>query len=582
MDPIQVLVEREAAILQAAITSGLAVLFWLLYRRYRRASYLWWGGAWLCYTVRVILMIVFLGSRGQGWLYLHQVVTGWTAIGLLGAALSFERHTPFGPRYLLGGLFPVAWAYVTIYLLDSVLLAASLTVVLISAATIWTGLVFLRFRRRTGSVSAGFVGGTFLIWGLHHLDYPLLRAQGLLAPWSYYIDIVLILTVSVGVLLLVMEELQRGLQTLAQLSGELQRADRDDRTPALLERALGLAGVTGSALWTPDPAPDGLVSHAIGACRTWRGGQPRGELREAIRAAMATGRPILLHDRALPVGDDPNPLPFAGALPVTRDRAPWAVVVITGPASVPFAALDRDYLLALGQQIGAALEHAELNRRLRDRTAELERLSLRLIRQHEDQRRRLARELHDETAQVFSAMTLQLGLLGEAAHDTQARLRPLRALVEAGMESIRRVAEDLRPPLLDDLGLGPALQALVSDFRDRSAVGATFESRGALPRLADEAELALFRTLQEALANVARHADARAVHVTLGPDPEGMRLVVTDDGRGFDPDRRPEAGRMGLVGMQERLAAVGGTLRVAAAMGRGVRVEAVVPLRAEG
>lgn len=574
--------EREAAILQAAITIGLAVLFGLLHRRYRRPHFLWWSGAWLLYTVRVALIIVFLGTAGQRWLYLHQVATGWTAIAILGAALSFERRHYFRPAYAVAALFPVAWAYVTIFVLDNFLLAASLTVVLMSAATIWTGLVFLRFRRRTGSASAGFLAGVLLLWGLHHLDYPLLRAQGLLAPWSYYIDIVLILSLAVGVLLLVMEELRRGLRTLSSLSGDLHRVrGADGGAPRLLERALGLAGVTGSSLWHPDPAPGGNFSHGIGACAGWRGGAARGPLAEGMRQALESRRPILLGDGEISGPDGRiERAPFAGLVPVIRDDTARSVAVITGPGRAPFTALDEDFLLALGQQIGAALERADLDRRLADRTAELERLSVKLIHQHEDQRRRLARELHDETAQVFSAMKLQLGLLGESAGPGgQDRIGRMADLVDAGIDSIRSVADDLRPPLLDDLGLAAALQALAADFRERCAIPIRFERLGPVPPADDVAELALFRTLQEALANVARHAEAGTVEVTVAGDDGGVVLTVDDDGRGFHPDG-DNGGRMGLVGMQERLAAVGGGLTLRSAPGAGTRLVARVPASA--
>jgi len=200
-----------------------------------------------------------------------------------------------------------------------------------------------------------------------------------------------------------------------------------------------------------------------------------------------------------------------------------------------------------------------------------------LIRQHEDQRHRLARELHDETAQVFSAMTLQLGLLREESGDTGPRLDTLRGLVDTGMESIRRVADDLRPPVLDDLGLAAALHAVAADFGERSAITTRFDTSGSLPALGEDAELALFRVLQEALANVARHAGASSVSVELRGDAGGLSLAVIDDGRGFDPDSSADGGRMGLVGMQERMLAVGGRLVVHAAPGQGARLVAQVP-----
>jgi signal transduction histidine kinase len=579
MDPATILIEREAAILQAAITIGLALLFALLYHRYRRPHFLWWCGAWLLYTVRIALIITFLVTESRTWLYFHQVVTVWTAFAVLAAALSFERRQLWRPAWWVAAVLPLPWAWVTIYLLDSFLLAAILTVALLSAATLWTGLVFLRFRRRTGSTSAGFVAGTLILWGLHHLDYPLLRAQGLLAPWSYYIDSLLILALGVGVVLLVMEELQRGLRTLSTLSGDLHRSRAaGGGAPMLLQRALDLAGVTGSALWFPEPAPAGTISHGVGACQTWPGTTPAGALAQGLRDAMRTRRPVLLAECEVAPGGTPTRLPFAGLVPVTGTGAPKAVAILVGASRAPFTALDEDFLLALGQQFGAALESADLDRRLKDRTAELERLSLTLIRQHEDQRHRLARELHDETAQVFSAMTLQLGLLREETGEkTEPRLDTLRSLVDTGMESIRRVADDLRPPVLDDLGLAAALHAVAADFAERSAIATRFDAAGSIPTLGDDSELALFRVLQEALANVARHAEARSVAVELRGDPTGVSLAVSDDGRGFDPAASADGGRMGLVGMQERMAAVGGRLTVDAAPGKGARLVAQVP-----
>jgi signal transduction histidine kinase len=579
MDPATILIELEAAILQAAITIGLALLFALLYHRYRRPHFLWWCGAWLLYTVRIALIVTFLVTESRTWLYFHQVVTVWTAFAVLAAALSFERRQLWRPAYWVAAVLPLAWAWVTIYLLDSFLLAAILTVALLSAATLWTGLVFLRFRRRTGSVSAGFVAGTLILWGLHHLDYPLLRARGLLAPWSYYIDSLLILALGVGVVLLVMEELQRGLRTLSTLSGDLHRGRAaGGGAPMLLQHGLGLAGVTGSALWSPDPAPAGIISHGLGACESWPGTTPAGPLAQGLRDAMRTRRPVLLAECEVAPQGKPTRLPFAGLVPVIGTGAPKGVAVLVGASRAPFTALDEDFLLALGQQFGAALESADLDRRLKDRTAELERLSLTLIRQHEDQRHRLARELHDETAQVFSAMTLQLGLLREETSEkTGPRLDTLRSLVDTGMESIRRVADDLRPPVLDDLGLAAALHAVAADFGERSAIATRFDTAGSLPTLGDDSELALFRVLQEALANVARHADARSVAVELRGDAAGVSLAVIDDGRGFDPAASADFGRMGLVGMQERMAAVGGRLVVDAAPGRGARLVAQLP-----
>ena len=139
-----------------------------------------------------------------------------------------------------------------------------------------------------------------------------------------------------------------------------------------------------------------------------------------------------------------------------------------------------------------------------------------MLEQHEEERRRLSRELHDETAQVFSAVKMELELLRGQVPDIAAlRLERLLGLVDKGIRGIRSVVNDLRPSLLDDLGLLPALRSLVADFSERSAIRITLDAPPGLPPLSKDAELAVFRALQEALSNVVRHANAKAVSVQI-------------------------------------------------------------------
>ena len=190
-----------------------------------------------------------------------------------------------------------------------------------------------------------------------------------------------------------------------------------------------------------------------------------------------------------------------------------------------------------------------------------------MVRQHEDERRRLSRELHDETAQVFSAVKMQLeALRSMLAPNASARLDRLLALVDTGIASIRQVTSALRPSLLDDLGLLPALRSLVSDFSERSGIRTTLEAPHSLPALSPDADLALFRALQEALSNVARHAEAQSIAVRLYVRDANLHMALQDDGRGFPVARdgrvREPQGRMGLTGMRERMLAVGGQVMI--------------------
>jgi two-component system sensor histidine kinase UhpB len=183
-----------------------------------------------------------------------------------------------------------------------------------------------------------------------------------------------------------------------------------------------------------------------------------------------------------------------------------------------------------------------------------------MVEQHEEERRRLSLELHDETAQVFSAVKLQLGILRERVpREVTDRVERVIGLVDAGMRSIRNVTDELRPSLLDDLGLVPALRALVADFGERTGLVAEFTGPESLTGLSDAAELAIFRAVQEGLSNVARHSAATRVDVALRSENGKVQIDVQDNGQGPGPD--PDgAGRMGLAGMRERILALGGTV----------------------
>jgi signal transduction histidine kinase len=252
-----------------------------------------------------------------------------------------------------------------------------------------------------------------------------------------------------------------------------------------------------------------------------------------------------------------------------------------GDARDPFTALNESFLSALGQQVGAALSNAELDRRLQRRTEELQRLSVRMVQQHEDERRRLSFELHDETAQVFSAVKLQLGIVREEVPPSAAdRLGRVMELVDDGMASIRSVTAALRPSLLDDLGLLPALRALAGDFEARADIETAFAGIDTLPPLTEQAELALFRGVQEALSNVVRHAEATRVTVEIRLRDGGLAVQIQDDGKGL-ADGGEIAERMGLAGMRERFAAQGGAVTLEAAAEGGTRLDLWLPVDGE-
>jgi len=579
--------ELHAALLQAAITAGLALLCGFLFSRYRKPYFGWWAIAWGLYFLRVVAITSFLHTSNWIWLYWHQVVTGWTALALLYAALVFSRQVRWHAWYFALVLFPPVWSYVAIYRLDHFLWAAGPAVVFLSLATLWTGWVFLQYRRMVPSSGAALLAMAFGLWGLHHLDYPFLRARGAWAPWGYYLDILLALAVGTGILLLVLDDLRRGLGALSALSGDLQRAGRQqDVLDALLARPLTLPAVRGSALYMIAGDEGGFIRGA-GVCAAWPDAHIPATGKSVLERVIKSKRPQFGGRWVEGEGGHRPGYSYATVLPVLRDQEVIAALVLVGQARDPFTALDETFLLALGQQVGAALENADLYSRLQARTVELARLSARMIEQHEEERRRLSRELHDETAQVFSAVKMELGVLQSAVQPRQAaRLDHVLALIDTGIRSIRNVTNDLRPSLLDDLGLLPALRSLVADFSERSGIRTGLAVPTTLPPLSREAELALFRALQEALSNVLRHAQARTVDIGISIDASGVLLQVSDDGKGLPSGVSPETlelqGHMGLAGMRERITALGGTVRLQARAGAGALLEVLVPATGGG
>src|SRR3954453_5455314 len=202
-----------------------------------------------------------------------------------------------------------------------------------------------------------------------------------------------------------------------------------------------------------------------------------------------------------------------------------------------------------------------------------------VLRAQEEERRRLARDLHDEVNQALTAILLRLEAASHAAPpELSQELGELKRLVNQAMNELLQLARQLRPTALDDHGLLPAMASQVRRFEAQTGIKADLDASGPEDaKLAPDEEIAVFRIAQEALANVARHADAREVSVALRTGEDGVQLTVRDDGRGFEPSRPSSDGGLGLGGMAERARLVGGELTIESRPGGGTELCLRVP-----
>jgi signal transduction histidine kinase len=216
--------------------------------------------------------------------------------------------------------------------------------------------------------------------------------------------------------------------------------------------------------------------------------------------------------------------------------------------------------------------------RLLNSQKELEQLSMRLVTAQEEERRSISRELHDEVGQSLTALAMEAGAAASLAKDTpelRQRLQSIQGLAETSMNTVRNLALLLRPSMLDDLGLIPALRWQAREVAKRTGMKVRVLAEDFAEDLPDEYSTCIYRVVQEALNNSVRHAHARSVRIQVSGDSADIRLAIEDDGVGFDI---PNARGLGLAGMAERVRNAGGLFQVDSAPGHGTTLSVMLPL----
>jgi signal transduction histidine kinase len=310
-------------------------------------------------------------------------------------------------------------------------------------------------------------------------------------------------------------------------------------------------------------------------------------LGERFDHIMAYGEPLVIPDlgevpgatQVFPTGLYES---YAAVPVVTRGKVLGVVhLFYTGPSGEDIQ--PDATLLTVSNQLGVAIENSRLWEELRTKEQMRAQLLNKVVSAQEEERRRISRELHDETGQSLTSLLVQLKVL-ERAEDIEVmrqQARDLRSLTAQTLDEVRRLSLDLRPAALDDLGLVPALEWYISEYSRKVGIEATFVQECAKDvRLPREAEAIVYRVIQEALSNVARHSGATQAVVEMRRSGPQVTVEVRDNGRGFDVDRTlrsPDRG-LGLLGMQERLELIGGHLQVTSDVGQGTAISIEINL----
>ncbi len=333
--------------------------------------------------------------------------------------------------------------------------------------------------------------------------------------------------------------------------------------------------------------PDGEHLRLV-AGAGWREGLVGTTTVEAGRSSLAgytllAGAPVIIPDLAAETRFTAPPylrehgIKSAVTVIIAGRSAPYGVLGAFAQAARQFSSDDVNFLSAVATVLAQAI--------IRQQEEEtLTQLVRTLISVQEDERRALARELHDETGQALTSLLVGLRSLESAASPKTAAaiIQRLRDVAAQTLEEVSRLAQGLRPSVLDDLGLEAALSRYVAEHA--AIHGLAIESKIGLDgaRLPAPVEVTLYRIAQEALTNIARHAAAKRVRLSLTHEGRLVRLTVQDDGRGFEPSEAPApggtTGRLGLYGIRERAALWGGTAELRSAPGRGTMLSVVIPV----
>ena len=269
---------------------------------------------------------------------------------------------------------------------------------------------------------------------------------------------------------------------------------------------------------------------------------------------------------------------------ITRKKMASGFIALEVPVGKHIGDEDHRLIGSLGNFLGGAIENARLLQALRQHRGELKCLTARLFHSQEEERERLARELHDETGQALTGINFTLDTIIRTLTPDQDNLSEqildVKKQINRTYHGIRRISQRLHPALLTDLGLEPALESYLADISKYSQMDIDFKMAGFGKRLDPETEIILYRIAQEVVTNATKHSGAESFKLLIIKSYPDIILVAEDDGIGFDPGRLDKRDRaLGLLSMRERVASVGGTFSIRSKKGEGTRIRITIPVK---
>lgn len=266
-------------------------------------------------------------------------------------------------------------------------------------------------------------------------------------------------------------------------------------------------------------------------------------------------------------------------VPLKAENKTIGVLVLGFIKPYEWLPTERELMRAIGDRAALAIERARMTEALREREQRIADLSGHLLRVQEEERKRISRELHDETGQALMVIRLYLGMLesGVTGRSVKMKIRETVEVVDRTIEGIRRIIGRLSPLVLQELGLVSAIRKEAKDLARNTGVKARVVIAEEVGRLAPGTEQAIYRVVQEALHNVGKHAQAHNVAVHIARNGDLVHVSVVDDGIGIQTRSNSRGHSFGLAGIKERIATLGGVSRVVSAKGKGTRIEISVP-----